>query len=255
MLKQLVAGVALAVMLTGTAMAAPAVPPDQRAVTALANDFVDCLDRSINACTRIINSGIDDALVDAHTNRGLAYDSKGDYDRAIADYDQAIRLNLTGACDRQPRQGHSGVCPDIDSLSFAYSIRGKAYYKKGDYDRAIADYDQTIRLNPNCGAHFDRAVAYTKKADTEKALSDFRIAARICAEGFPAHDEALQQIAVLTAKLADVPNYTLCRNALNYTWQDWDAGFADVVAEAQRRNLSVDDCRVAIGLPPLSPPP
>ena len=44
---------------------------------------------------------------------------KGDYDRAIADFDQAIQLK-----------------PDYAD---AYYNRGIAYHDKGDYDRAIAD--------------------------------------------------------------------------------------------------------------------
>jgi tetratricopeptide (TPR) repeat protein len=56
----------------------------------------------------------------AFHNRGVAYGLKGDYDRAITDFDDAIALdsNLTGA----------------------FANRGHAYAAKKDYDRAIADY-------------------------------------------------------------------------------------------------------------------
>jgi tetratricopeptide (TPR) repeat protein len=47
----------------------------------------------------------------------------------------------------------------------------------------------------------------------------------------------------------------LCALALNNTRQDWEAGFADDVSEAKRRNLSIDDCRVALALPRLSSAP
>ena len=56
------------------------------------------------------------------------YGNKGDQDRAIADYDQAIRLD--------------------PGLAHAYANRGSAYTDKMDYDRAIADLDQAIRLDP-----------------------------------------------------------------------------------------------------------
>jgi len=59
----------------------------------------------------------------AYVNRGL--DSKGDFDRAIADFTQAIRL-------------------DPKYLE-AYLYRAVAYQNKGDNDRAIADYSQLIR--------------------------------------------------------------------------------------------------------------
>jgi tetratricopeptide (TPR) repeat protein len=65
----------------------------------------------------------------AYNNRGNAYSDKGDYDRAIADYTQAIRL-----------------APNVASR---YYNRGLAYYSKKDYDRAIVDFNQAIRLDPN----------------------------------------------------------------------------------------------------------
>ena len=56
---------------------------------------------------------------------GSAYANKGQYDRAIADFDEAIKLD-----------------PEY-ALSF-YN-RGCAYAMKGQHDRAIADYDEAIR--------------------------------------------------------------------------------------------------------------
>ncbi len=71
---------------------------------------------------------LDPKDVFAYIYRGCAYERKGDYDKAIADYDEAIRLDPKGAK--------------------AYEIRGAAYHDKGDYDKAIADYDEAIRLDP-----------------------------------------------------------------------------------------------------------
>jgi len=88
----------------------------------------------------------------AYNNRGLAYYDKGDYDRAIADYDQAIQLE-----------------PDATT----YYSRGLAYYYKGDYDRAIADYDQAIKLKPDYAiAYRSRGRAYRKKGDYDRAIAD-----------------------------------------------------------------------------------
>ena len=58
----------------------------------------------------------------------ICSDKKGDYNRAIAAYDQAIKLD--------------------PKYATAYNGRGIAYRNKGDYDRAIEDYDQAIKLNP-----------------------------------------------------------------------------------------------------------
>lgn len=52
-------------------------------------------DVAIGSCTRVIDSGrlSQESLVIAFYNCGSARDNKKDFDRAIADYDQAIRIN------------------------------------------------------------------------------------------------------------------------------------------------------------------
>ena len=64
----------------------------------------------------------------AFYNRALAYENKEKYDLAIADYDQAIRLN-----------------PDF---IFARKNRAYAYEAKNEYSRAIPDFDHILRLQP-----------------------------------------------------------------------------------------------------------
>lgn len=59
---------------------------------------------------------------------GKAYASKGQHDRAIAEFDTAIRLN--------------------PKYAGAFYNRGCSFKKKGDYDRAISDFDEAIRLDP-----------------------------------------------------------------------------------------------------------
>ena len=114
-------------------------------------------DLRISGCTTLIQSGREtqSILAVAFCNRGNAYqDYKGDYDRAIQDYDQAIRLK-----------------PDY---AIAFYNRGYAYQHKGDYDRAIQDYDQAVRLKPDDAAALNNrcwARAVANKA-LEAALSD-----------------------------------------------------------------------------------
>lgn len=86
-------------------------------------------DRAIGQCTLIIESDRFSGpnLAVAYNNRGVAWIGKGDLDRAIADFDFAIRLNPNAA----------------DS----YTNRGLAWMRKGDYERAVADYGAALRLN------------------------------------------------------------------------------------------------------------
>jgi tetratricopeptide (TPR) repeat protein len=141
------------------------------------------LDRSIRGCTQIINRGKRESRKDiaiAHYNRGTAYDNKGQYDRAIADYDKASQLN--------PR--------DAD----VYLNRGNAYANKGQYDRAIADYDKAIELNPrDADAYNNRGLAYYKKGDRDKAITDYRKALQID----PKHKRAkasLKTLGIVTGR-------------------------------------------------------
>jgi tetratricopeptide (TPR) repeat protein len=111
-------------------------------------------DQQISGCSALIDSGRgnDRGLSEALYNRGNAYTATGDFERAIADYDRAIRLS--------------------PAMAVAYDNRGLVYSKKNQFGRAIADYDEAIRLNPNSAAalhnrcwarvvvgHFDDALA------------------------------------------------------------------------------------------------
>jgi tetratricopeptide (TPR) repeat protein len=97
---------------------------------------------------------------DAYYNRGLAYTNKGELDRAIADYDEVIRLN--------PKYAE------------AYNNRGVAYANKGELDRAIADYDEAIRLDPiNAVTYHNRGVAYANKGELDRAIADYDEAIRL----------------------------------------------------------------------------
>ena len=58
--------------------------------------------------------------------------------------------------------------------------RGKAWYHKGDYDNAISDYTEAIRLNPNdADAYRFRGRAYRRQRKDDEALADFAEAGRL----------------------------------------------------------------------------
>ena len=48
-------------------------------------------------------------------------------------------------------------------IAAAYYVRGLAWYMKGDYDKGIADYDETLRLDPK------HAQAPTYREEARKA--------------------------------------------------------------------------------------
>jgi tetratricopeptide (TPR) repeat protein len=116
------------------------------------------LDVQISGCTAVLQSprATTEDRATAHHIRGNAYSGKKDYDRAIADYSEAIRL------DPNP------------NLIKSYSNRGNAYYDKKDYDRAIVDYNEAIRLDPRYApAYYNRGLAYSHKRDYDRAIADY----------------------------------------------------------------------------------
>jgi len=116
----------------------------------------DFSDRLIRACTAVIRSGRQnpEELARAFFNRGRAFSDKGQYDRAIADLDQAIRLDP--------------AYPD------AFNNRGVAYSGKGQFERAAADFDQAIRLDPNYAiAIFNRGLAAQNLGHPDEAAQYF----------------------------------------------------------------------------------
>jgi tetratricopeptide (TPR) repeat protein len=178
---RLVAGAAVAVMLG--------------LQTAAADDLQTCQDESgdaaIAACTRVIASGrySGDDLATLYGDRGVEYGKNGELDRAIADFEQAIKLNpqdaglynnrglawkLKGELDRAIADEDQAIKLD-PTLASAFYNRGLAWNAKGDLDRAIASYDQAITLDPNySNAYYNRARALEDKKDLQRALADFR---------------------------------------------------------------------------------
>jgi len=115
-------------------------------------------DRAIVDYTQAIK--LDPNYNDAYYNRGNAYFDKGDYNRAIVDYTQVIKLD-----------------PNNDD---AYYNRGNTYYNKRDYNRAIADYTQAININPNYAkAYHNRGLVYKNKSDYDRAITDYNQAIKL----------------------------------------------------------------------------
>jgi tetratricopeptide (TPR) repeat protein len=114
---------------------------------------------AIAACTRLIDAGGGSAkdLALYHRSRGIRHRANNDYDRAIADFDAAIKLDPT--------------------LATAYGQRGWTFYQKRDFDRAIADADEALRLDPKLDQpNVTRGNAVRSKGDVERALSDYSAA-------------------------------------------------------------------------------
>jgi len=100
--------------------------------------------------------------------RGTGFRLKGDYDKAIADYESARRLNPASAAIQT-------------QLVAAYNGRGQIYFEKKQYKAAIDDIDTAINIDPrNPTPYVNRCVInlYGWK-EYDKAIEDCSTAIRL----------------------------------------------------------------------------
>jgi tetratricopeptide (TPR) repeat protein len=88
----------------------------------------DDSDTVIRGCTALIKAGRTTAAGNVYETRAAAYERKGRYDDAIADYDRAIAL-----------------MPDDKT---AYDNRGIDHAHQGRKDKAIADFRAALKIDP-----------------------------------------------------------------------------------------------------------
>jgi tetratricopeptide (TPR) repeat protein len=183
------------------------------APTARANDATDCTQTkdpslAIRACTarietlRKLQGGLvtgliaggyfgDKAIADAYNNRGNAFNVTGDYQRALADYEQAVALAPGEALyyvNRGTARGNLGdLSQAMSDFNEALALRHEfpealytralAFLKTGDHARALADAERAVRLIPgNAQAMYTRGQVYAALGRIEEAVVDFRAA-------------------------------------------------------------------------------
>jgi lipoprotein NlpI len=102
-----------------------------------------------------------------HYNRGVVYLAIGDFDKAIADFSEAIRIN--------PR------------LFMAYQNRGVAHQVRGEHGLALADAQRALSLcreHPGFHGylpdlHVNRAISYKFLGEFDRAMDEAELALRV----------------------------------------------------------------------------
>ena len=91
---------------------------------------------------------------DNYSGRGQCYAQTGEFDQAIADFTEAIRLD--------------------PKVARHYRNRGNCYGETGEPDKAIADFTEAIRLDPKDEEnHSGRGWCYAQTGEHDKAVADF----------------------------------------------------------------------------------
>lgn len=110
-------------------------------------------DAAIKSCDAVIDETLKN-LANGYYYRGVAKADKNDFDGAIGDYTQALKVD--------PQ--------DPDYLNG----RAQAYEAKNELDKALADYNQSLKINPkSIYAYNNRGATYQRKGDYARAAADY----------------------------------------------------------------------------------
>ncbi|KAJ3259590.1 cytochrome c oxidase subunit 1 [Boothiomyces macroporosus] len=144
---------------------------------------------------------LDPKFFDAYLTRAAYYESKGQYQKAIADCDEALKIEPTSIRahilrgNSKCRLNQFGIAimdytkaatidkvhiVNIQTSYFAFFNRAMAFEASGDHHNAIKDYSIVLLLNDNnLNAYRQRAILYWKLGDNQNALCDFIEAVKI----------------------------------------------------------------------------
>jgi tetratricopeptide (TPR) repeat protein len=161
------------------------------------------------------------------------------------------------ACD-QVLAGHA---TDIERCR-AFYWRGSAYFRKGDYDRAIADKTRAIELYPDFAVAFcDRGISYMEKGDHDRAIADWTRAIELDPDNVdPLCNRALaydqtrdhdRAIVDLTCAIELEPDYGVAfflRGSAYEAKDNPDRGIADLTRAIELDPITRSPSKLADGL-------
>jgi tetratricopeptide (TPR) repeat protein len=189
-----VLGLAIALVLSAAAPAPSADPARDATVCA---DLSAQTDRRFDACSGLVSDAAlpIDVRFEAFLRRAAIYFmEKGDYEHAISDTGEAIKLKPEDARGYAARGNYRNAYNEHDkavvdlseairlepALVNAYAQRAYAYAQLGETDKAIADYTQVLDREPgDANTHYDRGGAYEKKGDYDLARADYEQAIKL----------------------------------------------------------------------------
>lgn len=106
-----------------------------------------------------------------YVNRGIAKEKLNRTNEALADFSQAVRLDPT------PK---------------TYNLRANCYFKKGDYEKAVADYTRSLALDASqADVYYNRGITHYRAKQKAQACRDLQTASAL---GNPTAQAALEKL-------------------------------------------------------------
>jgi tetratricopeptide (TPR) repeat protein len=136
-------------------------------------------DEAINLCNKALEANPNTFQTSAIlVTRGNSYAGKDEWDRALRDYNEAVRL--------------------VPNNADAFANRGNAYAHKKEFAKSTSDYTEAIRLNPRLfQAFYNRALNYYAANDLNRSLADLTECIRLN----PKFEPAFAQRSAVLARL------------------------------------------------------
>ncbi len=167
-------------------------------------------------------------MIEAYKERALCYKRQGEYEHAIEDLSDVIRLEASRYEDMNFVDGNNHVwtisvrahlyncvgeyrmaIKDYDrvlSLTLskhenagAYRGRGKANYNLGNYSDALSDFSESLKESSKSWTYCERGLVHLKTASLTKAMKDFNQAVEL-------HSTSIQGLTCLGLALASTGN-------------------------------------------------
>jgi serine/threonine-protein kinase len=140
---------------------------------------------------------IDASLPAAYVSRGLVHDATGEYERAISDFQQALRLepgNVAGLLGLAKAYDHQNRPQDAERVYRealqkypnhwpCYNEFGAYLYSHGKYAEAADQWRQMLKITPDhVWGYSNRGAAYLRMERWNEAIADFQAALKIAPE-------------------------------------------------------------------------
>ena len=128
---------------------------------------------------------LNDSFKEAYFKRGELFYELGVYEEAIKDFTYLVRN--TGSDDTQAvffkidetGQEQVEVGTMVTMMSSVFSYRGLTYQEIGEYEEALEDLNEALKLDSSAQNLVNRALLFAETGDTEGAIRDLQVAVQM----------------------------------------------------------------------------